>query len=191
MQIRPWAERTMDWVDWSILAVLAVSVMGGIAQGLFRTVCSLVGLVLGLVIAVWNYQHMATVFTPIVRVEPIADAVGFLVIALLVMAIFNVLGMVLHKTFRWLGLGCVDALGGAVVGFLQGALLVMVCILVTVAFFPQTAWLTEARLPRYFFRACHVSADMSPDELRGKLGQDLKILEHESPEWMHPKNGVK
>ena len=181
----------MEWVDWSILAVLLVSVIAGLAQGLFRTVCSLAGLILGLAIAVWNYQYMAAVFKPIVRIEPVADAIGFLVIALLVMAIFNVLGMVLRKTFRWMGLGCLDALGGAVAGFLQGALLVMVCILVTVAFLPQTAWLTEARLPKYFFGACHISADMSPDELRGKVGQDLKTLEHESPEWMHPKNGVK
>ena len=181
----------MDWVDWSIVAVLAIAVLGGVAQGLFRTVCSLLGLVLGLAIAIWNYQYLASVFIPIVRVEPIADAIGFLVIALLVMAIFNVIGMMLRKTFHWLGLGCLDALGGAVMGFVQGALFIMVCILVTVAFFRQTAWLTDARLPKYFFRACHISADMSPDQLRGKVAQDLKSLEHDSPEWMHPKKGVK
>lgn len=177
----------MEWVDWTILVVMLFAVIGGIAQGLFRTVFSLAGLILGLAIAVWNYQRVAELFIPIVRVEAIANAIGFLLIALLVMAIFNVIGILLQKAFRWLGLGCLDAFGGAIVGFIQGVLLVTVCILVTVAFFPGTAWLTNAKFPRMFFTACHVSTDMGPDQLREQVQKDLHTLQHETPKWLqHP-----
>jgi membrane protein required for colicin V production len=180
----------MSWVDLAIVAVLIVATLGGLAQGFLRSVCSLLGLVLGLLLAAWNYERVAALFKTIVPVVAIDDVVGFLVIALVVMALANIVGGVLAKTIRWMGLGFLDSLGGAVMGFLQGVLLVMVCILVTVAFFPGQQWLAEARLPQMFFGACHLSTHMSPGELGDKVRNGLKDLEHQSPKWMHPGNGA-
>lgn len=179
----------MQWVDWIVLAVLALSVLGGLAQGFFRTVCSLLGLVFGIALADWNYARLARVFQPIIKTEPVADAVAFLAIAIVFMLIANVAGGLMKRLFRWMGLGCLDTLGGAFVGFVQGVLLVTACILVTVAFFPQTAWLTQARLPKQFFGALHLSTHISPGELSARIREGLKTLEHESPQWMHEKNG--
>jgi membrane protein required for colicin V production len=180
----------MTWVDWTIVIVLAASVLGGLAQGFFRSACSLCGLLFGLALAAWNYGHVAAVVRPLVRIDAVADTIGFLFIALVVMGAANLLGMTMTKTLNWMGLGCVDVLAGGVFGFLQGALLVMLCILVTVAFFPQARLLVNARLPRLFFGACHVSTHMSPAELAAKVRDGLRTLERESPEWMHPGNGV-
>ena len=179
----------MEWVDWIILAVLVASVLGGMAQGFFRSICSLLGLILGVVLAGWNYARVGVAFMPIVRVEAVANAIGFLLIAVIVMFAANVAGAMLKKMFHWMGLGCLDVIGGSIVGFVQGALLVTVCILVTVAFFPQTAWLTQARFPQIFFGALHVSTQVSPDELSGRVLDGLRTLEHASPKWMHEKNG--
>jgi hypothetical protein len=63
------------------------------------------------------------------------------------------------------------------------------CILIIVAFFPEERWLAEARLPRMFFGACHLSSHMTPTELGDRVRQGLRTLEIESPEWMHPNNG--
>jgi hypothetical protein len=84
-----------------------------------------------------------------------------------------------------MGLGCIDILGGAVVGFVQGALLVTISILVTVAFLPQTAWLTEAELPHFFIGACHLSTSLTPGDLSERVRQGLKTLKHDTPQWMH------
>lgn len=179
----------VDWVDWIILAVLLACVLGGLAQGFFRSVCSLGGLVLGLILAAWNYQLVASLFMPILHSDTLCDTIGFLIIAFLVMAVCNIVGGILARAAKIVGLGCLDALGGAIVGFLQGALLVMVCILVTVAFFPQTRWLTEARLPQLFFSACDVSTRVTPSDLRVRVREGLKTLKKEAPPWMHPKHG--
>ena len=85
-----------------------------------------------------------------------------------------------------MGLGCLDRLAGAAFGFFQGALLVTLIVLVAVAFFPQEQWLADAKLPRLFFGACHLSTHMTPAELADRIRQGLKVLEHESPRWMHP-----
>ena len=110
----------MTWVDWAIVIVLAASVMGGLSQGFFRSVCSLCGLFLGLVLAAWNYGRVAALLMPMVRVEAIADAIGFLLIALLVMAMANLVGALLSKTIHGMGLGCLDRLAGGVFGLVAG-----------------------------------------------------------------------
>jgi membrane protein required for colicin V production len=176
----------MTWVDWAIIAVLVLATLGGLAQGFFRTACGLAGLVIGLMAAVWNYSYVARVFLPVVRLEALANAIGFLVIVILVMLGAALLGGFLEKTFRWAGLGCIDTLLGAVFGFFQGIAIVMIFVLVTLAFFPGTWWLTDAKLPPMFFQACHISMEMSPKELSDQVQGSLKKLKRESPAWVHP-----
>src|ERR1035437_8885138 len=122
----------MTLVDWVIVVIMVLAVIGGLSQGFFRSVCSLGGLILGLAIAAWNYGHVAALFMPLVRIRAIADTVAFLLIALLVMAIIGLIGNLLAKTFRLLGLGWLDGLAGAVFGFFQGVVMVTLCILVIV-----------------------------------------------------------
>jgi membrane protein required for colicin V production len=179
----------MSWVDLTIVGLLLIATLGGMAQGFLRSFCSLAGLVLGLAIAAWNYHRVAAMFVKIVRDQAIANVIGFLLVAILIMVLANVIGALLEKTIHWMGLGCLDKIAGAVFGFLQGALLVMICILVTVAFFPQEHWLAEAQLPKMFFGACHVSSNMTPGELKDKVKSGMNTLEHDTQKWMNDKSG--
>ena len=177
---------TMTMVDWGIVLMLALAVLGGVMRGFFRSVFSFGGLVLGLVLAAWNYGHIARLVKPFVHNEMIANATGFILIALLVMGLAGIVGSLLSKALHKIGLGCLDRMAGAAFGLFQGALLVTVFILVTVAFFPRAEWLTKSRLPRYFFGVCHLSTHVSPAKLAERVQQELKSLEEASPEWMHP-----
>ncbi len=94
---------------------------GRALAGFFRSACSLGGLLLGLVLAAWNYGRVADFLLPLVRIEAVADAIGFLLIALLVMAVANVVGATISKTLHRMGLGCLDRLAGGAFGLLQGA----------------------------------------------------------------------
>jgi len=179
-------EQSVTWVDWAIVIFMVLSVLGGLKQGFFRSVCSLGGLILGLAIAAWNYTRVALLLKSFVHIESVADTIAFLLIAVLVMVIAGIIGSILAKALHKLGLGCLDSLAGAVFGFFQGALLVMLCILVAVAFFPTSRWLVEGKLPKQFFGVCHLSTHISPTELAQRVRAGLKTLEEESPEWMHP-----
>ena len=176
----------MTLVDWAVVFILACAVLGGLTQGFFRSVCSLGGLILGLVIAAWNYGHLAALLIPLVRIPAIANTIAFLLIAILVSALIGLIGSLLAKAFRLLGLGWLDALVGGVFGFFQGVVLVVIGLLVIVAFFPQVHWVAEARLPRMFFGACHVSSNVTPSELGERVRSGLRAWEAESPVWMHP-----
>jgi membrane protein required for colicin V production len=174
-------------VDWIIVVVLAAAVLAGIARGFFRSVFSLAGLVVGVALASWNYWRIAAVLKPMIHSVEVADAVGFLIIAFLVMAVAAIIGSLLAKFFEKVGLGCLDRLAGALFGFIEGLVFVMLCILVTVAFFPQTEWLTQARLPRYFFGALHVSVNVTPPRLSDRVRKELQSLQAKTAEWVDEK----
>jgi membrane protein required for colicin V production len=176
----------MAWIDWVIVIVMAVSMISGLAQGFFRSACALAGLVVGLSVAAWNYGRLSAVLIHFVRLKAVADAIAFLLIAVLVMAVFAIIGAVLAKAFKFIGLGCLDGLAGAIFGFVQGIILVTLGIVAVVAFFPDAHWLDEARLPKLFFGTAHISTHISPSELAHRVRDGLHTLEHETPKWIQP-----
>jgi membrane protein required for colicin V production len=181
----------MTWADWAIVIVMGLSVLSGLSEGFFRSACSLGGLFVGLVLAAWNYAKVAALLLPLVRMDAVANTIAFLLIALLVMGVVGIIGKILANALHAVGLGCLDKLAGAAFGFLQGALLVTLCIVVTLAFFPQAHWLATGRLPRLFLGACNLSTHMSPAELAERVRHGLQVLEQESPWWLHPEsNGL-
>jgi membrane protein required for colicin V production len=179
----------MTLTDWMIVVVIALAVLGGLSQGFLRSVCSLAGLLGGLVLAAWNYPLLAEPLKPLLRSEDAADICAFLLIAVLVMAIATIIGSLLARTVQSIGLGCLDRLAGGVFGFFQGVLMVTLIILVTVAFYPEARWLMDARLPRHFFVAAHLSTHLTPAQMAERVRARLKILEDEAPGWLHPHPG--
>ena len=166
----------MTLVDWVIMIFLAVAAIVGLAQGFIRSVFGLGGLALGLELALRNYGRAAAMLRPMVHSHQVADTIAFLGIAFVIMALAAIVGLALAKLFRIVGLGLIDMLAGAVFGFAQGVLVVTVCILATVAFFPQASWLTTAKTPRLFFQACNLSLNLSPSKMAARLQHDIQIL---------------
>ncbi len=175
----------MTLVDWAVVIIMVASVIAGMAQGFFRSICSLGGLVLGLAIAAWNYERLAQLFLPALRVPAIANTAAFLFIALLIMVVAALIGKLLSGAFKSIGLGWLDGIAGGIFGFFQGVVLVIVFILVIVAFFPQEQWLAEATLPRMFFGALHVGTHITPSELSSRVRSGLHAVEEESERLLH------
>ena len=178
---------TLTPVDWAVIVILAIAVISGLAQGFFRSVCGLGGLILGLAVAAWNYHHLAGIFLRFLRVEAVANVVAFLLIFILVVAVAALIGHLLAKAFSLIGLGWLDGLAGGVFGLFQGAVIIIILILVAVAFFPQQAhWLADAQLPRQFFAAAHIGSNITPSELGDRIRSGLNEWERRSPRWLHP-----
>src|SRR5215469_12228574 len=101
------------------------------------------------------------------------------------MVLAGLIGKMLAKALKMIGLGWLDSIAGAIFGFFQGVVLVCVCILVIVAFFPQEQWLAQSNLPRMFFGALHVSTHMTPSELSSRVRSGLHLVEDESQRLLH------
>ena len=171
----------MTLADWGIVIVLCFSAIHGLARGFFRTACSLIGFLLGFALAAWNYPKVASLLLPLVRINILADVLAFFLIVALVGVVSSLVGSSASKAFHLLGLGCIDKIGGALLGLVKGAALVTLAILVTITFFPDAHWLESSRLSRHFFPLCRRSASyLDLEELSKRVKSGFEKLEQYS-----------
>jgi len=178
----------MNLVDIVILLLVVASAVVGFRSGLIQSIFSLLGLIAGIAVASWNYMHFAVELAPMVHSLALAEAIWFCLIAIAVMLITGVLGLLIRGLVHGVGLGWLDKALGLVFGVLRGAVLVTLCIVVLAAFFPETRWLGDARLTRYFLGSVHLTTHMTSDELQEKIMRGLHAMEKDAPEWLHGNN---
>ena len=170
----------MTLVDVGIVAIIVLSTLGAISQGLLRELFSLAGLVIGLVVASWNYARLAAPLSHWIRSQGIANTIAFLLIAFGIMLIAGLIGSLLRKTIQLIGLGWLDSIFGAVFGFVRGCVLVMVTMIAITAFRPGAPWLQGSALAPYFYPGVRVLSAQSPAALKEKIFYGVTILEHPS-----------
>jgi membrane protein required for colicin V production len=176
----------MNVVDIVIVLLLVLSVIQGYRTGLIQSIFSLLGLIAGIAIASWNYHYFAHDLISLAHSEALADAIAFCLIALAVMLVAGLLGMLIKGVIHGVGLGWLDRLLGLAFGFLRGALLVTLCIVTLAAFFPNTSWLGDSQLGRYFLGTAHLTTTMTPAELKQRILEGLRVVEKDTPIWLHP-----
>jgi membrane protein required for colicin V production len=176
----------MAIVDWVIAAIVILAVIGAAKNGFFVEAFSLGGVVLGLLIASWNYQRLMPSLLQAVHTPAVAEAIAFLAIALVVMIAAGLVGRILHRTAHSIGLGWLDRLIGAAFGFLKGCVVVTLGVMALAAFYPQCGWLDHSRLAPYFLSAAHTTTAVTPAELGERIRDGVKIIRDAQPDWLKP-----
>jgi membrane protein required for colicin V production len=180
----------MNLADLLIVIVLVVSVISAFVKGFFVEVFSLAGIILGLFIAAANYGGFALWVLRVVHNREAANLIAFLLIALLVMVLASIAGRLLRGLFRSVGLGIVDRLLGAVVGLVEGCVVVTLVLMGIVAFLPRQDWLSNSRLAPVFLTAAHGGSQVVPFALGEEIRQGLQALRMGQPNWLKPSSEV-
>jgi membrane protein required for colicin V production len=142
----------LNWNDYSIIAILVLSVIISLIRGFVREVISL----LTWIAAFWVAFHFSSAFTPVVAKyistksiqTPVAFAILFIA-TLIAGAIFNyVVGLFVDKT----GLSGTDRMLGMVFGVARGVLLIAALLLAgsLLTKMPEMSWWKESRLIPHF-----------------------------------------
>ncbi|MFC1872396.1 CvpA family protein [Chloroflexota bacterium] len=111
----------MNWLDIVVIILIAVPTLIGLKAGLIKAVLSLAGLVVGVILAGVFYQALAAQLT-FISSESIANIVAFTIILVAIMVVTSIIAGVLKWLVSLIMLGWVNKLGGAVFGFLMGAM---------------------------------------------------------------------
>ena len=111
----------MNWLDIVILVIVAINTLTGLRMGLIKAVLSLAGVIVGIVLAGRYYAQLAGVLT-FISETGVAEAVAFALILIGVMVVASVIAGLLKWASSLIMLGWVNRLGGAVFGFLMGAI---------------------------------------------------------------------
>jgi len=168
----------MGVADWIILAFLALSIATAAWHGFFREAFGLAGLIVGYLVAAWQYRRLADWFDPVLKQPWLGEVGSFLLIFFGVM----ILAFLAGRLARWLvkeaGLTLMDRVLGGVLGLVKGSLLVAVVLVAMAAFTPTSRWLQRSELAPYFLVAGRAAIWLAPAELRQKFDQGLDYLRH-------------
>ncbi len=180
----------MSFLDWVIVAILVISTIAAARSGIIVEVFSLGGLLLGLLLACWNYQRLVPWVLSWGLPRDAAKVVAFVTIAIAIMILAGLLGRLIRWSARFAGLGWLDHLAGAAFGLVKGAVIVVVLIVALLAFLPHTTLVKNSRLAPAFLSAAHGVAGVSPAELSQKIHSGITVLRHDRKQFFTHKTGV-
>ena len=177
---------TLNPFDWFLLALLAYSTVVAFVHGILRELFFIGGLILGIVIAAWNYDHVALLLERFITTPATAHIIAFFLIVLAIMLAGGLVGRLLSRTVQAVGLGFFDRLLGAVFGFARGCLMGVAILVAAAAFFPKTAWISNSRLTPYFLAGAHAVSFVVPHDLHQQILNGAQELKHNAPDWIKP-----
>ena len=176
----------MTVVDWVMIACILLSAVFAAKTGLIVEVFSLAGLIVGLLLASWDYQGMAPWFGRWVHSAPLADALAFIFIAIVVMIAAAVAGNLVRWSVRSVGLGWADRIAGAGFGLVKGCALVTIAVMTLAAFSPDSTWLRQSYLAPGFLSLAHSAAAVAPADLEHRIRKGVEEMRKDQPNWLKP-----
>jgi membrane protein required for colicin V production len=166
----------MTAADWLIIFVVALNVVLAAMHGFFAEALSMAGLVVGYIVAAWQYQRLAEWFVSFLKSELLAQIFGFLIIFFAILLVFSLAGRIARKLMKAAGLSGFDRFLGALLGMLKGALVVAVVLMGMTAFTPTSKMLEKSELAPYFLVAGRAAIWVAPSELRARFYEGLDFL---------------
>jgi membrane protein required for colicin V production len=170
----------MTAADWVIVAVVLLNVVLAAMHGFFAEALSMTGLVIGYIVAAWQYQRLAEWFMSFLKSELLAQIFGFLIIFFAILIVFSIAGRIARKLMKAAGLSGFDRFLGALLGVVKGALVVAVVLMGLTAFTPTSKMLEKSELAPYFLVAGRAAIWVAPSELRARFYEGLDFL-HRAP----------
>jgi len=142
----------MSFIDIIIISILAGFVLVGIWKGFFREVLGLVGVLLGIFLAIVGFGPLSKILHQIVPAVPavIWLIISFLGIFIGVYLLSRLLAMLLSKLSSLIMLGWLNRLLGGLIGAVKGAFVISL-ILMLLGFFPFQDSLKNIRKNSAFY----------------------------------------
>ncbi|MBI4180600.1 MAG: CvpA family protein [Chloroflexi bacterium] len=137
----------MNWLDIVILVIMAISVFLGLRIGLIKAVLSLVGVIVGVMLAGRYYSALAERLSFISQAG-VAKVIAFAIILIVVMIVAIIIVRLLQWVTSAVMLGWVNHLGGAILGLVLGAILSGALLAIWTKFFGSTEIISQSSLAR-------------------------------------------
>jgi membrane protein required for colicin V production len=114
----------LNWVDFAIIAVIVWFTFASLRAGFIREAAALSGAILGVILAGQFYQRLAADIEVFIDDARAAEVSAFIIIFGATLLGAQMIALFLKRAASLLMLGPLDAMGGGVLGFLKGFVIV-------------------------------------------------------------------
>jgi membrane protein required for colicin V production len=158
----------VNWIDLFLLFVIGLSVVGGLMGGFARVGVGFIAAILGIFIAFWCYGIAGAYVLDYVNSRAIANLIGFFVIFFGIVIVGAIVGSILARFFKWVGLSWFDRLLGGAFGAVRGIVVAVALVTVLLAFAPTPPpkSIVDSKLLPYMLGVSNVVAAMTPREIK-------------------------
>jgi membrane protein required for colicin V production len=115
----------MTWLDYAVLGVFAVSLVLGAWRGLVREVISILGWVIAFLAANLLAGPVGPAMPQVIPTPELRVAVAFVAVFIGSLVVTSLVGLLLSKVIKAVGLGGLDRLLGAAFGAARGLLILL------------------------------------------------------------------
>lgn len=180
----------MNSLDIVLLIIVGASVVTGFMAGFAKVGVGFAATIIGLLCGFWFYGIPASWLQDYLRSPAASNILGFFIIFVAIVIAGGIVGAILAKMFKWVGLSWLDRLLGSGFGFIRGMVLVVGIVTVITAFSPNPPprVIVESKLMPYASTAGTVFAAIAPHDLKSSFRDSLDQLRQIWAEHVKPKH---
>jgi membrane protein required for colicin V production len=167
--------RVVNTFDIVVVAVVGGLTFLGLWKGMVKQLVALAGVVAGYMIAMRFYgpaSRFLTSFHP-----GTAKVICFVAIFVACILCAHILGWAAGKLFGISGLGFLNRIGGGLVGFVKGCVIVSLVVIVFIAFLPENSSLFKGSSTiRYILPVVEIMKNTTPGDVKARYTEKVKKL---------------
>ncbi len=138
----------MQWIDWAILIIIAISAGISLLRGFVREALSLAGWILAFFVAKSFYLEFSSLLNSYIDTPSLRYAVSWALLFVITLTISGLINYILSQLIERAGLSGMDRIMGMAFGALRGVLIISVVVLLLRQFthVEQDKWWSTSQL---------------------------------------------
>lgn len=142
---------TFNWIDYTIIVIIALSVLISVMRGFVREVISLVIWIAAIAVSFIFYRYIANLLVNVIHADEVRLIISFVGLFLATLVLGMLINYLIGELVANTGLSGIDRMLGIVFGIARG-ILVVVLLMILVGLTPitkDTAWRESVLVPHF------------------------------------------
>ncbi len=153
----------MNWLDFLLIIFIIISAIAGLRAGVIKSLLSLAGIIVGVVLAGRYYITFAEKIT-LIPSESAARIVAFIIILAAVTVVAGVIASIFSWIVSKIMLGWLNRLGGGLFGLAWGTILAGALLAIWTKYFGFSGTIADSSLARFLLDTFPLVLSLLPDE---------------------------
>ena len=144
---------SLNWADWTIVAIVGVSCVVSLLRGFVKEALSLFSWVAATFVAVAFHERLAAIFARWIETPSIRTVLAYIALFVLTLLLGSIIGWLIHQFVDGVGLGWIDRLLGMAFGAARGLLIVLALVILLPMALPEMrgdGWWYRSEFIRHF-----------------------------------------